>query len=172
MVRQHRTTAAVVITLALTSSLAPTASADPAPLARAEAAITANHGSALIRPNPDEQTATAAITHSGPCSEICSGGAGSYGSRSQPAWTPDESGAVLPHNPNPASLVLSGAHTTANIAPPVVRVVASHGGFDWGDAGIGSGAALVLLGVGLTGTRATTNSRRRHTREQRAIVTN
>ena len=68
--------------------------------------------------------------------------------------------------------MLSGAHTTANVAPPVVRVVTSHGGFDWGDAGIGAGAALVLLAIGLTGTRAATNSRKRHTREQRAIVTN
>ena len=76
MVRQHRTTAAVAITLALTASLAPTASADPAPLARAEAAITATHGSAPVRPNPDQQTATPPITHPGPCSEVCSGGAG------------------------------------------------------------------------------------------------
>ena len=95
MVRQHRTTAAVAITLALTASLAPIASADPAPLARAEAAITATHGSALVRPNPDEQTATAATTYPGPCSEVCSGGAGSYGSTSQLATTPDKSGATL-----------------------------------------------------------------------------
>jgi hypothetical protein len=159
MVRQHRTTAAVVITLALTASLAPTASADPAPLARAEAAITATHGSAPVRPNPDNQTATAATTYAGPCSEICSGGAGSYGSTSQLARTPDKSRATLPHG-------------TASPAPTVVRVVTHAGGFDWGDAGIGAGAALVLLGIGLTATRAATNGRKRHTRERRAIVTN
>ena len=159
MVRQHRTTAAVAITLALTASLAPIASADPAPLARAEAAIAATHGSAPVRPNPDQQTATPAITHRGPCSEVCSAGAGSYGSTSQPATTPNKSGATLPQG-------------TASPAPTVVRVVTHSGGFDWGDAGIGAAAALVLLGVGLTAARAATNSRRRHTREQRAIVTN
>lgn len=79
MIRQHRITAAIVLTLALTASLAPTASADPAPLARAEATITASHGSPLVQPNPDEQGATSA-PNSGPCSEVCSGGAGSYGS--------------------------------------------------------------------------------------------
>jgi hypothetical protein len=159
MVRQHRTTAAVAITLALTASLAPTASADPAPLARAEAAIAATHGSAIVRSNPDQQTATAATTYPGPCSEICSGGAGSYGSMSQLVRMPDTSRATLPHG-------------TASPAPTVVRVVTHSGGFDWGDAGIGAGTALVLLGIGLIGTRAATNSRRRHTPEQRAIVTN
>ncbi|MGZ6565399.1 MAG: hypothetical protein ACXVHB_29110 [Solirubrobacteraceae bacterium] len=159
MVRQHRTAAAVAITLALTAGLAPTASADPAPLTRAEAAIAATHGSALVRPNADQQTATAATTYPGPCSEICSGGAGSYGSTSQLARTPDKSGATLPHG-------------NVNPAPTVVRVVTHPGGFDWGDAGIGAAAALVLIGIGLTATRAATNTRRRHTREQRAIVTN
>jgi hypothetical protein len=159
MVRQHRTTAAVAITLALTASLAATASADPAPLARAEAAIAATHGSTLVRTNPDHQTATAGITYPGPCSEVCSGGAGSYGSTSQLARTTDESGATLPHG-------------NATPAPTVVHVVTHSGGFDWGDAGIGAAAALVLLGIGLTATRAATNSRRRHTREQRAIATN
>jgi D-alanyl-D-alanine carboxypeptidase len=71
MVRQHRTTAAVAITLALTASLASTASADPAPLARAEAAIAATQGSALVRPNADQQTAPASITYPRPCTEIC-----------------------------------------------------------------------------------------------------
>jgi hypothetical protein len=159
MVRQHRTAAAVVITLALTASLAATASADPAPLARADAAIAATHGSAPVRANPDQQTATAATTYRGPCSEICSGSAGSYGSTGQPARTPVQGGATLPHD-------------TASLAPTVVRVVPHSGGFDWGDAGIGAAAALVLLGIGLAATRAATTGRRRHTREQRAIVTN
>jgi hypothetical protein len=79
MVRQQGITAAIVLAIALTASLPPTASADPAPLARAEAAITASHGSAIVQPNPDEQTATSA-PNPGPCSEVCSGGAGSYGS--------------------------------------------------------------------------------------------
>jgi hypothetical protein len=44
-------------------------------------------------------------------------------------------------------------------SPVVIRVV-HHGGFDWGDAGIGAGGALVLLSLGFAGT--TLSSRRRH----------
>jgi hypothetical protein len=134
MVRHHHTTAAVAITLALTAGLASIASADPAPLAQAEAAIAATHSSAPVRPNPDEQTVTGAST--APCSEVCSGGG--YGS----------------------------------VPATIVHVVAPDGSFNWGDAGIGAGASLVLVGIGLAGTRAVTNSRKRHTREQRAIATN
>jgi hypothetical protein len=143
MVRQHHTTAAIAVTLALTASLAPAASADPAPLSRAEAAIAATHTSAIVRPNPDNQAATAASTYSGPCSEICSGGARSYGARTQLAHT-----------------------------PTVVRVVAHSDGFHWADAGIGAGASLVLVGVGLAGMWAATTSRKRNTRQQGAIATN
>ena len=136
MVRHHHITAAVAITLALTAGLASIASADPAPLAQAEAAIAASHSGALVRPNPDEQTVTDASASTAPCSEVCSGGG--YGS----------------------------------VPATIVHVVAPDGSFNWGDAGIGAGASLVLLGIGLAGTRAVTNSRKRHTREQRAIATN
>jgi hypothetical protein len=78
MIRHHRITVAIVLTLALTASLTPIALADPAPLARAEAAIAASHGSAVVPAKPAEQAATAA-PNSGPCSEGCSGGAASYG---------------------------------------------------------------------------------------------
>jgi len=44
-------------------------------------------------------------------------------------------------------------------SPVVIRVV-HHRGFDWGDAGIGAGGALVLLSLGFAGT--TLGSRRRH----------
>jgi hypothetical protein len=142
MIRQHRTTAAVVLSLALTTSLAPTASADPAPLARAEAAIAATQSSPPVRPNPDEQSANAAATYSGPCSEVCSGGAGSYGS--------------------PSQLV---------VTPSAVRIVAHSSGFHWRDAGIGAAASLLLFGIGLAGIRTATNSRRRHTRDPHAIAT-
>jgi hypothetical protein len=172
MVRQHHTTAAVALTLALTASLAPAASADPAPIARAEAATAATHGSALVAPNPDNQTATVASTYSGPCSEICSGGARSYGARTRLAQTRGQSGATLRHDPRPRSVAVTGLYGTGSTAPTVVRVVAHSADFHWGDAGIGAGASLVLVGVGLAGMRAATNSRKRHTRQQRAIATN
>jgi len=162
MVRQTRTTAAVVISLALTTSLAPTASADPAPLARAEAAITATQPGPPVRPNPDEQTANAATTYSGPCSEVCSGGAGSYGPATQPSAT---------HGHPVAGLRPSGADSAAVAPRRAVRVATHTSGFHWGDAAIGAAVSLLLLAIGLTGARAATNSRKRHTREQGAIVT-
>lgn len=166
MVRQTRTTAAVVISLALTTSLAPTASADPAPLARAEAAITATQPGPPVRPNPDEQTANAATTYSGPCSEVCSGGAGSYGPATQPSATHGHAVAAL----RPSGLGI-GADSAASAPRRTVRVATRTSGFHWGDAAIGAAASLLLLAIGLTGARAATNSRKRHTREQRAIVT-
>jgi hypothetical protein len=165
MVRQNRTTAAVVISLALTSSLAPIASADPAPLARAEAAIAAAQPSPPVRPNPDEQTANAAATYSGPCSEVCSGGAASYGSPTYPSVHRHPVAARL--RSGPGIRAFSAAFT-----PPRVVRLATHGsGFAWRDAGIGAGAALLLLAIGLTGARAATSSRKRHNRDRRAIVT-
>jgi hypothetical protein len=143
MVRHlHHTKAAVAITIALSTALTPTASADPAQLTRAEAVISTTHHSALVLPNPDQQTATATPTSSRPCSEICSGGAGSHQSRTLPAQT-----------------------------PPVVRVVAHSAGFHWADAAIGAGVTILLLAAGLAGVTAATNSRKRHLGEQRAIAT-
>jgi hypothetical protein len=63
-------------------------------------------------------------------------------------------------------------------SPTIVRVAAAggvaaaDGSFHWGDAGIGAGGALVLLGLGLAATLAVTIGRRRHTGEQHAIGTN
>jgi hypothetical protein len=50
-------------------------------------------------------------------------------------------------------------------------VATQSSGFDLGDAAIGAGASLVLLALGLAGTHVATSSRKRHTRDQRAIVT-
>jgi len=169
MVRQHHTTAAVAITVALTLGLAPIAAADPASLARAEAAIAANQSQAstAVRPNPDEQTTTGATTPLGPCSEVCSGGPASHGLVSEPSSAPRYS---IPALLNSGPVIR--AYSTAGNPPRVVRVITHHGGFDWGDAAIGAGATLILLGIGFAGTRAATNGRRGQTREQRAIVTN
>jgi hypothetical protein len=157
MVRQHRTTAAVVITLALTASLPSTASADPAPLARAEAAIAAAHSSApVVGPNHDEQAAIAAAHSSEPVV----------------GPNPDEQAAIaaahssVPVGPNPDQQA-AGSPSRAT-----VHVSASNPGFDWDDAGIGAGATVLLLGVGLAGTRVATSTRKRRTRQERTIVAN
>ena len=116
MIRQHRLiTGTIALAAALTASLAPAAWADPAPLAKAEATIAANSQSnTAVRPNPDEQTVKGTTA---PCSEVCSGGAGSYGSASQRSWTPDGSGATLPHDPRPRSVALaSNSNGSLNVA--------------------------------------------------------
>jgi hypothetical protein len=109
---------AVALALALGLCAAPVASADPQPLAKAEAAIATSQsaGSRLVRPNPDEQV----------------------------PWSRAQS-------------------------PAVVRVTPG-GGFDWADAGVGAGGALVLVGVGVAAVSAATQGRRRHGREHSAIV--
>jgi hypothetical protein len=143
MVRKHHTTAAVAITLALAASLAPSASADPAPLAQAEAAIVASQhrASTTVRPNPDEQTqlgpvVAPALATSPSCGDVCSGRG--YG------------------------LVT---------APPTAVRVTSGGGFSWGDAGIGAAGCAVLLGIGLAVTLTVTKGRKRHPAERHTIAT-
>ncbi len=88
---------------------------------------------------------------SGTCSEVCSGGAASYG-------TPVSN---APSDPGPCSEICSGgqasygisstnATSTAGSRPMIVRIVERPSGFDWGDAGIGvaGGVALSMLGLG------------------------
>ena len=125
MVRQHRTTAAVVITLALTASLASTASADPAPLARAEAAIAAAHSSPpVVGPNPDEQAAIAAAHSSPPVVRP----------------NPDEQAAIAAAHssapvgrPNPdEQAAIAAAHSSAPVVRPnpdeQAAIAAAHSG--------------------------------------------
>jgi hypothetical protein len=169
MTRRHHHNATIALTLALTASLAPAAWADPAPLAKAEAAIAANsRSSTAIRPNPDEQTVTGATADPGPCSELCSGEARSYGLASPRSWTPDESGATLPHDPRPRWVAASSLYSTASTAPKTIRVITPGGGFRWGDAGIGAGGMLALTLFGLIGARTTTGRRNHRIRDQHA----
>ena len=164
MIRQrHLIRGTIALAAALTASLAPAAWADPAPLAKAEATIAANSQSnTAVRPNPDEQTVTGATANPGPCSEVCSGGAGSYGSASQRSRTPDESGATLPHDSRPRRLAAPSLYSTASTPPAVVPVVTHNGGFHWGDAGIGAGGMLAVTLIGLGGAVTLTRRRRIH----------
>ncbi len=156
MVRQHRTTAAVVITLALTASFAPVAAADPAPLDRAEAAIAAAHSSIPVRPNPDDQT-VGSLSRSPRLTET------------QVKALADLQRAAVQAGLHPG-VFGTNSPRVSNAVPTVVHSTASDRGFDWGDAGIGAGASLVLLGAGLVGARAVTTSRTRRTREKRAMA--
>jgi hypothetical protein len=136
MVRQHHVTAAVAITLALTASLAPSASADPAPLAGAEAAIAATQyrASSTVRPNPDEQTVTsqavAALTSSpAPCGDVCSGDG--YGLVSTPvhvASSKPVSHANQASSPASCGDVCSGhGYGFVSLQPTSVRVTSGGG---------------------------------------------
>jgi hypothetical protein len=155
MVRQHRMTAAVVITLALGASFAPTAAADPAPLNRAEAAIAAAHSSIPARPNPDEQT-VGSLSRTPQLTEKQAKAIAAHQNAIQAALHPGVFG------PNP--------HRVSNAGTGAAHITASNGGFDWGDAGIGAGASLILLGIGLAGLRAATTNRTRRAREKRAMA--
>jgi hypothetical protein len=147
----HRHIAAVVaIAVGLTPSLAPIASADPTPRPHAQATTTRTQNNTPVRPTSlgpgDSPTA---IGYSGPVS--------------QPSSPPGDS---------PTAIGYSEPVSQPSPAPQtVVRVVASHDGFDWGDAGIGAGAVLVLLGIGLATPLLATNGRRGRARKQRAVVT-
>ena|ERR1035438_2615771 len=139
----HRITTTIALALALAATAAPLASADPAPLARAEAAI--------ANASPHSQPS------SGPCSEVCS--AHGYSTVQLTTATPASTG--------PCSEVCSGGGYGPVSAPAtVVRVVAPGNGFDWGDAGIGAGSTLALTLIGLGGVLAATNRRRGQTPDQ------
>ena len=66
MIRQHHRTATLAaLVLALIAIVTPAASADPQPLAKAEAAMAAaepSAGTPVVRPNPDEQDSGARPT--------------------------------------------------------------------------------------------------------------
>jgi hypothetical protein len=152
MVRQHQTTAAVAITLALAASLAPTASG-----------FLARTGSAM------------APTFAGspaPCGDVCSGhGYGIVSSAADVGSSNPVSHANQAGSPAPCGDVCS-AHGYGFVNPQPTTVQATSGGaFNWGDAGIGAGACVVLLGIGLAGIRTAAKGRKRHPAEQREIAT-
>ena len=58
--------------------------------------------------------------------------------------------------------------SSSSPATPIVRVIAPHGGFDWGDAGIGAAGGFALSMLGLGG--ALTLSQRRSHRPDRSTA--
>ena len=145
MIRQHHLiTGTIALAAALTTSLAPAAWADPAPLANAEARIAANsQSSTAVHPNPDEQTASKAPATSAPCGDACSG-----------------------HGYGPVN---GSTRAIPSVRPP--SAAAPSSGFDWGDAGIGAGSTLALTLIGVGGVLAASNRRGRHTHHGQASAT-
>ena len=149
MIRHHnRFARAAALTLALAAVAAAPALASPAPASPgpcSEACSGGSYGPGPSRPAaPPTSAQPRQIASTGPCSEVCSGGG--YGSRvSRPAATPTSTG--------PGSDVSStNGYDFARVPPTVVRIVSGDGGFDWGDAGIGAGAALGLALAAIGGT--------------------
>ena len=87
----------------------------------------------------------------GPCSEVCSGGG--YGLGGPPPRTPGG----------------SSAGNTARTQPQG-RVVTGSAGFDWGDAGIGAGAMLAVIVLGLGGALTLTHRRNHRIHDQRSTL--
>jgi hypothetical protein len=122
MTRHHHRTATVALTLALAAGIPATAAAQQPnkPGSRAVASlcseVCSGGGYGLANSNtaqPAYSLTTILRGDGGPCSEVCSGGG--YGSVSQTSWTPDESGATLPHDPRPRSVALASGYKTAGI---------------------------------------------------------
>jgi hypothetical protein len=81
------------------------------------------------------------------CTEVCSGGGYS----------------TAPHAQlGPAHQTATPAHNTPSRSVADSSTAASAGGFDWGDAAIGAGGAVVILIVGAGGVHAAALRRSRH----------
>ena len=169
MIRQHhRITHATALTLALAATAAPCAWADPAPLAKAEAAIAARQTPQGPSPTTGANPRGVAITPS-QRSALPSQQAANPSVRSNPDNQP---AAGLSASTGPAARVASDrGNASGTVATRVVRVVTPADDFDWRDAGLGAGASLLLVGLGLAAARAAASGRKPHTRDPRATAT-
>jgi hypothetical protein len=133
--QHHRIAGAVALAVALAAIVAPVASADPQPLASAEAAIAANGR---------------ATTCSGTCVQAVG-----QAPAAELGINPRSGGQTRP------SEVVSGGRYANPTVPTTRPRAAPPGGFDWGDAGIGAGFALALLTLLAGGALVTTKARQR-----------
>jgi hypothetical protein len=150
MIRHHQRIArAAALTLALTAIAASPASATPPPASPGPCSEVCSGGGYAPGTSRPAATLTSTqprskIANTGPCSDVCSGGG--YGSSvSRPAAKPTSTG--------PGTDVSStNGYDFARVPPTVVRIISGDSGFDWGDAGIGAGAALGLVLAATGGT--------------------
>jgi hypothetical protein len=149
MTTTHRigTSVALALVLGLAASAAP-AGARPFDLnangSEVPAGLASMQAPSQPAATPTSPQSRSPMSRTGPCSEVCSGGG--YGSRvSRPAATPTTT--------RPGSDVSStNGYDFARVPPTVVRIISGDSGFDWGDAGIGAGAALALMLAATGGT--------------------
>jgi hypothetical protein len=196
MIRQHHLIkSTLALAAALTATLAPAAWADPAPLTKAAPTSAANSQSNMaVRPNPDQQTATDTTANPGPCSEVCSGEAGSYGSASHgsrtlgPPTLRSVTASQLPeihrqqtaaahafaYKPKQAQYSSAGlngyVNSPTNGTPAIVHVTAHSNPFDWGDAAIGAAGGLVISLLMVGGAVVITHRRQTETSRMKALA--
>jgi hypothetical protein len=93
------------------------------------------------------------------------------GPASQPtSSTPGSLDRPPPSSPTPFGTEQAATGATTPTEVRVVRVTSeSEAGFDWGDAGIGAGAALAITMIGLGGALAV-SSRRHRERSDAAVA--
>jgi hypothetical protein len=141
MTTTHHISTGVVLALALAAAGAPAASARPV---GPDAATAANgQSSTAVRPNPDQQTATGATAN-----RTSAGG-----------YSRQDKSIMASASPSTSARIAQ-----ASAPPPVVRLHAPAGGFDWGDAGIGAAGGLALSMIGVGGALAISQNRARRTR--------
>jgi hypothetical protein len=103
----------------------------------------------VVLPNPDEQTASVYAAASAAPSLI----------PQVVRPNPDEQQSVPQSGRQHPPLASNRGSASPSARTAVVGASVSSGGFDWGDAGIGAGVALALVGFVLAGTRMVTNHR-------------
>ena len=128
----------------------------------AASAPSSAYASPVVRPNPGEQIVTtqAIQTASGPTGDAAV----------RP--NPDEqtaTGAMAGGGPG-SEVIDNGGYGRAVVRPVVVGVAKPKGGFDWGDAGIGAGAAIGLALLGVAGGFALFQRRARRSGRSTALI--
>jgi hypothetical protein len=149
MTTTHRIGTTAVLILSLAAAGAPAASAQP--IGGYAAIPTNDQSSTAARRNPDEQTVTRATANR----------------TSAPVYSRQDKSIVSATSPS-----TTAPSAKVGAAPPVVRVQAPANGFDWGDAGIGAAAGLVLTMIALGGTLAVARYRGHRTRDTTPALTN
>jgi hypothetical protein len=104
------------------------------------AAVASSTATPVVRPNPDEQTASSASSITGAsCGDVCSGhGYGPVSVTTRAPATAASCGDVCSgRGYGPVNVA---TRAVPSVRPPSAAV--PGGGFDWGDAGIGAGGML------------------------------
>jgi hypothetical protein len=188
MTTTHRTTTAAWLMLSLAA--AGTCAASARPVGPEAATAASGQSSTAVRPNPDEQTATAAtvnrrsvavysrqdkstipateLTQATRLPPIVAAPKPSQRAALRQAQQQERLAYLADHQPNSARYSSAEMNAYASGIPTgvpgtVVHVASPDGPFDWGDAGIGAAGGIALVMLGFGGMRGASRYRTRHT---------